>query len=94
LIKPPGLLFVEAETGEISMGLSCEACLIILQNMCTDMIALADAASRGCEDDECLLLYATVRDSAYKIHGMAGNRMIHIKMGFLQFTESCDARLL
>ena len=73
----------------------CDRNILTALQMAEEMLSLADKGDLDREDDSCGVLYAFMRDSAYKIMQMANReRDQHIKAGKWTFDKTQNNGLL
>ena len=75
------------------MILRSEESILEVLRLAKDLMALADRGETDAEDDSCRILFAVVRDCAYKIHDEAGReRQVHKDRGLWEPIEGCEGR--
>ncbi len=53
------------------MTVQCKRCMSRLLELCSRLSEMADERVSHCEDEECLLLFGLVHDSAHRIQSLA-----------------------
>jgi hypothetical protein len=73
--------------------LRSEESIFEVLRLAKDLMALADRGEIDAEDDSCRILFAVVRDCAYKIHAEAEReRQVHRDRGVMEQQEGCNRR--
>ena len=58
------------------VAMRCRALISLIMELSGELISLANEGAMKCDDDQCLILYGLVHDSACRIKGAAQQRYL------------------